>query len=138
MRDFGESIALGGGGFVGAGEDYYRAGIKPRIRGRLGTKLFLDLSPGIVWSLYDDAHHDRTWPGFVGEVSLGLNGLGSLAVQLERLQVEDKPDVACDCPPVKSTSKDWYVGVRPQSEVGMWAAAGAIAVFSIATALDSK
>src|SRR5262249_45829482 len=91
MRNVRNGVSAGMGGFVGGGQEFYRGGIKARIRARFPGKTYLDIAPGVIFVIHDDAN-DRTWPGFVGELSAGVEGLGGLAFQMEKMKLEDIPD----------------------------------------------
>src|SRR5262245_60119543 len=133
MRSLGSRFAVGAGGFAGGGPEFYRGGFKARIRARFPGKVYIDLAPGILYLIHDDEHEDAL-PGFVGELSAGVEGVGALAFQVENVTFEDKSAYdaftdGSDTYPTKST--EHFLGIRPQSQAGIIAAGAVVAGYVI-------
>jgi hypothetical protein len=117
MVNRGYRSALGAALFFGAEDDGSRWGLRPRYRRWLSGTISLDVAPGILFAGTDN-RFQPSFPGFSGQLSLGVGDLVGVTTQLEIIPSD-----------ALGTRTEWFVGVRGGSGIGI---VGGLATFVLA------
>ncbi len=94
--------AVGGGAYVGADDDGWRLGIRPRYRYWIAETWAVDAAAGVLVAGDLDLF-EGTWPGFSAQVGVGWQDLVALTTQVEIIET------------TQGTWTNWYVGIQAGS-----------------------
>jgi len=94
--------ALGGGAYLGADDDGWRLGIRPRYRHWIADGWTADAALGVLFAGELDLY-EGTWPGLTAQVGVGWQDLVALTTQLEIIGT------------TQGTWVNWYAGLQAAS-----------------------
>jgi hypothetical protein len=136
-RNLSQDYAVGADLYLGADDDFARFGVKARVRRWLGTKVAIDLAPGILLAASNSYGDHLNFPAFVGEVSVTYEGWLGVIGGVESLSWVFYPNVDCDCGPYRYTDTRWYLGGKLSGGPGLGLSiAGYLAVLVLQLASD--
>lgn len=101
--------AVGGGLYMGADDDGWRLGIRPRYRYWIADRWAVDAAAGVLVAGELDLF-EGSWPGLTAQVGVGWQDLVALTTQLEVIGT------------TQGTWANWYVGIQAGSFAALAAA----------------
>ena len=128
MRNVGKRWAVGANLYVGADDYRSRVGPKARVRYWLGRETAVDAAAGFLLTGNDDWKGTAIFPGYVGEINLGLKEL-LVTGAVETVDIEKSG--------IRERDTSWYVGAKAGGVTGAILTAVGLAALAIILSMDT-